>query len=745
MLRGVALAPTYGVFFLLLLSVAPTVAQHGGHGTLEEEESKVVIPDPPNDVTVTAAGRLGVPPQNGSSLGSHFDHIDILLLVVDQETDTEFKIGLYLKSLTQSTPGGFPIRTASFVYGKVEWTVRPGACRTPGQTTPVDQTKACLSYRDNSRTQARSLVSIPMETKVSENGYVFTVEKRLIFNENRVPGQFGASLRNVSATATQFYGGVFFVPGGDPTGGISASDRTPSAIDQLFTFVRGSRSRGHLALSSLDPIRVSNGEATTIVYKVDLLNHNNQPMTVELGSKVPRPEWTVRTPALLKVDASSTISFPVILALPFTHDHGKTVTFEVTAQAVEDAGSRSSVELGVFWTDIPQPSAHHNGEQWFHSAPSDMQRLDALDPVFPIRSYWFNGIAKDPDPEADDANVQAFFNDYFACLFPGQNQVPNCPLPPYFRFNWFFPLSPPLLLGLDFDLNRTGSMVFDVVPKVPASDARITVKLLYCDPGAARGDRFTPGSFSNSTCSAYTTLLAQGTARGALSSGQENHFEVPLTIEPTADYIPYKRGHNIGVQVIVETDTPQNLIFTEPKPEFVTKKAKILLPLVEYHDPIDQAFQNVGRLALESLSPFEKLVNPGKTTVFRFDLKNSGTQAQQIRLEAQGIHKEWAALVGETEFELAPNTNRTVTLAVQAPDDAQAEERAELFLVAQNVNDAAVVAVTRLRATVVTYPEIEDESGLISIKEADRGVPGPSAFVLLVALALLALVRRRRA
>lgn len=733
------------VLFALAGGGLTASAQHGGHGTLEEEKSQVVIPDPPNDVSLTAASRLGVPPQNGSALGNHFDHIDILKLVVDQETDQEFKVGLYLKSLTQSTPGGFPIRSVSFAYGRVEWMVRPGSCRVPGQTTAPNMNLACLSFRDNSRTQARNLASIPMETKASENGYVFTVQKRLIFNENRVPGQFGTTLRNISASATQYYGGVFFVPGGDPTGGITASDRTPSAIDQVFAFLRGSRSRGHLALFAQDPIRVSNGEATTIVFKVDLLNHNNQPMTVELGSKVPRPEWTVRTPALLKVDASSTVSFPVILALPFSHDHGKTVTFEVTAQALDDAGSGSSVELGVFWTDIPQPSAHHNGEQWFHSAPSDMQRLDALDPVFPLRAYWFNGIEKDPDPEADDANVQAFFNDYFACLFPGQNQLPSCSLPPYFRFNWFFPLSPPLLLGLDFDLNRTGSMVFDIIPKLPASNARIMVKLLYCDPSAAPGGRFTPGSFSNSTCSAYTTLLAQGVSGGTLASGVENHFEVPLNIEPTADYIPYKRGHNIGVQVIVDTDTPQNLIFTEPRPEFVTKKAKIYLPLIEYHDPIDQAFENVGSLALESLSPFEKFVNPGKTTVFRFDVKNQALQAQRVRLEAQGVHAEWTTLVGPTEFELAPMENRTVTLAIRAPDDAQNEERAELFLVAQNVDDAAVVAVTRLRATVVTDPEIEDEAGLIGAREAQADTPGPSAVVFLAALALLLLADRRRA
>ncbi|HEX9815942.1 MAG TPA: hypothetical protein VGB18_03090, partial [Candidatus Thermoplasmatota archaeon] len=72
---------------------------------------------------------------------------------------------------------------------------------------------------------------------------------------------------------------------------------------------------------------------------------------------------------------------------------------------------------------------------------------------------------------------------------------------------------------------------------------------------------------------------------------------------------------------------------------------------------------------------------------------------------------------------------------------AQEGESAELFLVAHNPEDESIVTVTRLRATVVTGSDVEDEAGALSVEKKDT----PSvAFVAAVSVVALLVLRRRR-
>lgn len=705
--------------------------------------SEVVLADASGDVDLSVAPKSANQHVNASQNGQgQFDHLDLLKASIGAETDKTFQVTLQLK-VPDPPQNSRPFRYVTFDYGRVQWQVFVGACPFAGQQQ-APANSGCLRFKD----PGGGFRAAKQLTGTRDDGaFAWTVEKQDIFNENRVPARYGSVLTNLTAVAVQYYAGGGGFGALDPTGGVSASDRAPptGSFSAPFVFRMGAGGSGHLVMNAPEPVRVTNGEATTIVYKVELANKGPDELTVQVTNKGGEKDWSVRTPPILKAPAGETIVFPVILSLPFRHDHGKTALFDVEAQAVEHEASRASTQLGVFWTDVPQPSGHHECDsdeacgQWFHSAPFDNPAPDAFDTVAPFKTPWFNGVAKDPAPNADDANVPAFFNDYMFCTF----NPTTCEAPPQWESSWFFPMSPSLLMGLDFDISKQGMARLTFLPSFLDPGARIQARLMYCDPtkqGTGGPGPFTPVSAS---CYQYSTLLGEGSATAALSANTPITVEISLKMEQAADLIEYQRGANIGLDVRVFSTLPQNTIVVPPRIEFVTKQSHLHMPLLEYHDPVDQEFAQLGALKLEPIDPFEKPVNPGRTAAFRFEVKNEDAQAHHVALEVQGVHAEWASIVGPKVILVEPGQKANFSLAVAAPDDAVAQERAELFVVAQSQQDASIVAMSRLRATVVTQ-DVPDESGLVAVAE---GGDGPSPGLLLIAAALLvgASLRRRRA
>ncbi|HLE47485.1 MAG TPA: hypothetical protein VI818_04235, partial [Candidatus Thermoplasmatota archaeon] len=643
---------------------------------------------------------------------------------------------------------GFPFRFVSFSYGRVQWQLLIGACTFQQQAAAPST--GCLRFRDTSTGGFRGVVQVPARRDAASGSFVFTIEKLALFNENRLPARFGERLVNISATTQQYFFGGFNQGGGggfpEPTGGVYAGDVAPQSGElPVFAFLEGSGGHGHLGLSSADPIRVTNGEATTLVYQVQLFNDHSEKLSVQIDARNAPSDWTIRSPALLTAEPHKSVAFPVILSMPFRHDHGKVVLFTVGAQAVEDPDSYATTELGVFWTDVPQPSGHHECDddascgQWFHSAPNPNFIPPGAEAAFPVKSLWFNGIAKDPDPDADDANIPAFFNDYFFCLFaPTQ-----CKAPPVWTASWFFPQAPQLLMGLDFDLSRTGIAKLHFLPKVPEpTTARIDLLLLYCDPSKQGGPANAFGSTDG--CYNFSRIVGKGSRTFLLQPMTDAYVEVPITIEPGADLIPYKRGANIGFGINVTSTLPQNVIFTEPRIEFVTKASHIHLPVLEYHDPIDAIPDEFGLVVVQPQDPFEKQVNPGRTAAFRFNLINDDDIPHHFALSVEGVNNDWAR-IGGAQVLLVPSGGETnFTLAVTAPDDAQPTERAELFVVAQSEEESWVVALSRLRATVVdaSTADIPDESGQVGETQENEATPGVGAVWVAVAVGASSLMRR---
>lgn len=714
---------------LLTVSAFPLLGVNAEEPT-PPQDNTVTVEDPADDVTVYVAPGAGGPTTPGSTLGEAVSPADILKVVVGEETAADFKVHLQLKALESANPGGTPQRTVSFNLGGQNWRLQYGRCSFGGGQTPV----GCLQISDQGRGWRTQRYLNP-DLDLSQREIIFTVNKRDLYNLNHVPPRYGDALTNLTASTTETLvrTGTFF---GDPVGGVVARDRAPDAdYAKPFTFRLGSTSHGDLELISPDPIRVSNGEATTLVYKIQLTNRGTRTHTVELSAQGMRQGWSVRVPTQIKILGGDNVTLPVVVGVPFTHDHGETATFQVTARSMQlPVSSYATVDLGLYWTAIPQPSGHHGGLQWFHSAPADNPQLpDELETYLPTVVGWINGNETDPDPTTTDQTVPG---SRVQDLWAGPPAVP-----PVFAVQWFFPLAPPLLMGMDFDLAKTGKVNFDLIPTLTATAATATIRLHYCDPNRDMGGN----NRGPAPCNVQAPVMAEGTWTGSLSPNTPAHVSADLTVKPEYDLVVYKRDVNIGLSVFLATDVPQTVPFTnQPAVYFKPKDAQLELNLLEYHDPVDQAFQAIGSLGLTVMGEIERYVNPGRTALFYFDLTNNDTSDHRVQLEVEGVNAKWGEIVGATERTVPAGGNLTVPMALRVPKEVLADTRIDLVVVAEDQDDPAVVATARVLSLVVTEIDVPDDADKAAALDQVAGKsPGFEWLLLVAGLGAVALSRRR--
>lgn len=725
-----------------VLVLAPFVTLLAAHAAAQDFPPEAVTTDPAGDVKLQATNTL--PPQDATPTGQA-DGLDILKVTIGSETEKDFQVTLELKG--PPAQGQFPQRLVQFDLDGVRYRVGLGLGRQGGGGGGGGGATANggeLQVYDDGVHRYRNVVNV--QTDVQGGKAVFTLPRDKVVNKQHVPVRYGDMLMNVTASTFQRLATVP-TPTGDPTGGAYMYDRAPdTGFGTMFMFSKGRVGSGALHLSVTDPIRVSNGEATTIVYKVDAMNHGgDREIEFQLEAKGTPPDWDVRLPGLLKVPANGMMTFPVILGLPFTHKHGETATFELRAQDVSDTNTWSSVNLGVWWTETPQPAGHHP-TMWIHSAPSNAFGNDPANvgsTVFPVQSVWFNPLEQEVEEGVDDGNVPAFFNDDLTNTAFGSHQPPSGT---DWQTNWFIPLSPALLIGLDLDTTQLGKLTTKVLHQVPAQQSKLVVDLMYCDPtkGGAPGNCSQTNGFGPDD---HWSVIGHGESPTvSADQGETVGYEVPLTILPAGDYIPYQRGANIALRLVLHTSVPENTV-NEPRPELVIKdgsgRSTILLPLVEYHDPVEASLQALGTLQLKNLAPVEKQVNPGRTTIFRFEVDNTKSDPDDVSLEIHGENREWARVVGDPTFRIMQHTSRTFEVAVTVPKEMSQGTYAALVLVAQSQKDPAVSALMRLKADVVQGTDIPDEAPTVMGMQ-HKSTPDVEAPFLIAGAAVLALALGRR-
>lgn len=488
----------------------------------------------------------------------------------------------------------------------------------------------------------------------------------------------------------------------EPTGFV---DRMPDngVGDQPLGFQYGVEERGTLRLASERPFRMSNGEATTFVFEVTISNIGDAAEQVGLGTDAVPTGWAIRFPEpSFSLAAGETRDVAVLVTVPFAHEHGSERTFTVEATS-SDGASVGRVELGIVYTEIPQPSGHHP-RLWIHSTPLGSNLIrQALAPL-PGAEHAILMNAE-PEWEADtDEPVQAqrgFVN----------GVVEN---------TWHVQLSPLLGMGLDFDLDREGVVTIPISSATPMTDTEVFVWLYH---------------WSTEDRQSYdgVTIARATVPAGDWAGGDTRTIEAPFTVSDEADLIGLRAYQGIYLRVVLRGDMAGPNGAADP---YLEPGGTVDLPLFEYHDPLDELEGAFG-LEIDIAGHPERLANPGDAVHFEVVVHNKDDERRHIDLSVEGNTADWVALSDE-RITLGGGESQRLGLTVTVPAGASDGELADLVL--QATADDGTTALQRLRVVVDT--DAQHEHAAPAAVESVQEAPGPAG-LLIVASVLLAAVMRR--
>ncbi|MCA1811839.1 MAG: hypothetical protein LC623_07515, partial [Halobacteriales archaeon] len=514
----------------------------------------------------------------------------------------------------------------------------------------------------------------------------------------------------------------------------SAHDAMPDSGNGTLALTPrfGVAQSGHARLFSQVPTRASNGEATTIVYQVQAVNRGDGNETFSLAASGVPAGWLVRLPATrITVPANGTVQLPVLASVPFTHEHGTYQKFVVEMQSLSDARSTGRIQLGIRYSNPPQPAGHHNA-LWLHarSEPQVTGNADLDRLLYGPSGLYMNALSNDPL----DAHLDLPANNCGSDLTPPQT-----------HFCWSIPLQPQLELGLDFDLQRAGTLTVPIQTTLPLLGARLEGSLAYI---AQRDDAELDGvRFRGYEATAVATVLPRPPVDVPPNS-EGNLLTADLVPTPEGDYLPYQKGAQLFLQLELVATGQQlfgGFLGDVSSPSIQPGGTLSDLPLNEYHDIVAQVFSSNSTLQLLADGPQDRATNPGKTLLFNLTLQNDGP-AGTFNLELTGTHLPWARIVAPgDQVRLGAGESVPVRIAVQVPGTADKGDTADLVLAATSAANLNIRSLARLFATVDTAKQYTDESPLLEqAKAAAKGTPGVEALLLAPCLLALAAVARRR-
>jgi hypothetical protein len=722
-----------GLALLLVLGALPPGAGQAAATPLIEDAS--------GDLQATVAGNpVGAP-------AGRFAATDLRALAVE-ETATDLVFRLTVASLAaspelalvESTVYTIDFAHQDVIYRVMMYRVVADAVRYGGQFYVYDAAREDFS----------PVEPVSVAAEAASSTLTATVARSLVLDREGsapFPGRVLTGFHAQSSSASfgdftfDFGAGAQTMP---PTG---VRDAMPDSGNATATLpIRlGLAQTGFARLSSDLPIRASNGEATTFVFPVDANNHADTVQRFTLAPVGVPGGWRVSLPSdLVEIPAHGNVTLPVLVSMPFAHQHGSLQQFVLEMTALSDSSSVGRVQLGVRFVQPPQPAGHHD-TMYLHSfAPSgDATFTMAFATLFgfdPNRMY-FNTLSPTEDPNDSRLAVGA---SQWGMSFG---------VPPRQQYTWTVPLSPGLALGLDFDLTRQGSLKLAVDSTFPLPQAVLSGRLVHTiadDEGCGRG----PNGDDGADCTLDDYLFGRGqhvtVARLEPSPAQDigpattgAQFDAVITATPEGDYLPFHPRATLVLQLNLTATTVDAFIGPDQAPK--ATGGELVLPLLEYHDPVDQVFSSLSSLMIHVDGEQSRLVNPGKTALFSLGLMNHGSTAS-YDLELSGDGSAWAQIVGDRRVTVESGKTRPLGIAVTAPADAVDGAVADLVLTAVDSSDPSARTLARLVVTVDTDAEHPDDSALVpglAKQLTGKDAPGVGAGLLVLAFAALAVLRRR--
>jgi hypothetical protein len=644
-----------------------------------DAEPVQILEDEIGDVMGATPAGLDIPGPIG------LEHLDLQGLVV-HETATTFDLEVHVAGgrdnadYNPKTTWGLTHGTTEFMFELDESILYTALSTIAPQQDVVVQLRRPVGGTAWEINGLHEYTSTDTSISVSVNKEHFT-------DESGAPPLPGSSLTSFWA-ATQDWPSdrtsVSIIPG--PGFVVEWYDQMPqTGTTGEFPVQFGLSTNNDLLLSSPEPRRVSNGEEATYVYEVYAQNLAAETRTFTFEAIDIPDQWSVDLPIqATEVEPHESVLVPVIVSTPFRHEHGTTVQFNVSADGVTSS-SQAILELGVYYTSVPQPSGHHQ-DIYIHSGQ--------------------------PEDETDLHARGLEVNDFMSTLSddPGSFQGPLGPNGNAYTgsYTWCMRLTGGMGMGLDLtgeDAVFNAEFTTSGLAIAGQLDLTLSVRDTLDDPRV------------ESAICTDGIMLHKGTAQ--LDIPMQSSVQVSMPLPASTDRVsPDARSMTLGIEFTpnVITERQVDAVWIEPG-------AVIHLALSEYHaEPLE-----LGELGALMQWQTQSIVSraPGAVAVLPFT-----TSIQNPDFEVLGTRPEWAQVRGPIDGQYA--------LVVTVPSDA-GDEQANLVL------RAAGDGVGLLRAVVtVEDSATDDDAELLVNWEQAKSTPAFGLLAALAATGTVLLSQRRR-
>jgi hypothetical protein len=474
-----------------------------------------------------------------------------------------------------------------------------------------------------------------------------------------------------------------------PSGPISQTDlgEFPSTL-----LAAPSIDSGNVQMLTSRPLRFSNGEATTYHWLIEADTPHLGNYEVNVNA---RPGLQVRAPRNIDIDGADT-AFSVFVTVPFAHVHGVQDLLQV--QLIDNAGDVSEIEIGIIYPTTPQLSGHHP-EVWLHSNG--------------VR-HWLNTSNSDVDVEA-------------------VGRLGNCITSQgsHWGVNWFYPLDPHMLMGLDARIGEPGQLAFALESTLPIQDGAIHAKLLLYNVTDAQNFPL-PREF-------YDIHQEDKEAAAQTITGLSTSLDVNLALPMPAklDYVDVTSETNLALVILYCPASPLDEGFNpiaylnrETGNLRLLPDASMTLPLNDFHDGLE--LENGGGTArLESLAATVHGPPGGRV---QWTVAISAAEDQEVDIMLLGSSAHLASIVSKPSS--IRSTAQSIIVEMALPDDARQGEVHEIVVVATALGQDSAIRL----AAVVNVDAPEHQTTL-----DEQGTPALGRLALMGGLLLAAILRRRAA
>jgi hypothetical protein len=679
-----------------LFAAQPTAAQ----------DSAALLSDPAGDVQLLVAGTPTAPDSAAAYSGADLRSLAIA------ETRTEFTFTITVEDLKpaeqDSAADGISISTY-FTHNGREF--RLEMIRS---LPAVDATfYGYLNARDSANAEWNGLWFTGTEVRgdVDADTLSVTIPRDMLADAEGALPFPGRSLEGIHVKAGSTFQDAY-ISVGNPVPRVewpaNPSDDLPddAAAAATYPIALGVAQSGHAFLSSQTPFRASNGEATTYILTAVAENLGDAADRFTFAVAGASSRITVVVPVqVLALEGKASHEVPVLVTVPFGHQHGDTESFILEMTSESDPGSVGRVEMGVRFLAVPQPAGHHD-TLYLHGGATQ----GGVGPLLNFRAAFMSTLEE--DPFASPGN-------YYSTSQGGG--------PGRWTYYYYYRLHPGLQLGLDFDLARTGRLVVPVGTTEPMLGTTMAGELYVYSTSAQDSTRL--------------AILPAGEPAD-IQANSQHLFETEFDIEKEADSVPYVDGQEMYLNLRISTLSAVPTFGIADTGAYIAEGGSLRLPLNEWHDDVDQVLAALAGPGLSPLGEQERLVNPGEAAIFEVSIANPSDKAVRVVLEVSGPNTAWAALPS-TQVEIPAHDTGRASIVVRAPAAAVSGERADLVLQAFSKDDPAARGLLRLVTIVDTDVDHPDDTAAAQALEPKES-PTPSAALLLALVALLAVGLRRR-